>query len=380
MKVAGTALSERLTTLNTIDKAKSVFTLLPALALGLLVCILLGLTVGAGPLDLAETIWTGAWGSTDAALNTLSKLTPLLLTGLAVALAYRAGLLNIGCEGQLSLGALMAAAFAQAAASLPPFLLLPLTLLAGAGAGGLLAYPAILLRHRRGVHEVISTLLLNYLAIYLCGYLVSGPLGDGTAMGRTPLLPEGARMPVIVSSGSLAFTAAPVAALALCFAAALWLRKTVWGFEAACTGTVFDAAANSGISAERWQRRIFIMSGALAGLAGAMEICAVHHRFYRSFSPGYGFDGLTGAFLVNASPEWLWLSTLFLASLRSADKLLQIGLNISPNFILVAQAVLLCSVVCRERLGLLLKSLFARLRRGSKHDVVFAGTDSTDAH
>jgi simple sugar transport system permease protein len=89
---------------------------------------------------------------------------------------------------------------------------------------------------------------------------------------------------------------------------------------------------------------IFVISGALAGLAGALEVCAVHHRFYRSFSPGYGFDGLTAAFLANGSPEWLWLSTLFLGSLRSSDKWLQIGLNLSPNFILVVQAVLLLAV------------------------------------
>ncbi|MHC1728632.1 MAG: ABC transporter permease [Syntrophobacteraceae bacterium] len=365
--------------LSIINKIKPVLTLLPALSAGLVVCMLLAAAVGAGPLDLVETIWIGSWGSADAAINTLTKLTPLLLTGLAVALAYRAGLLNIGCEGQLTLGALASAAFAQMAASMPPFLLLPLTLLAGAVAGGIWAYPAVLLRRRRDVHEVISTLLLNYVAIYLCSYLVSGPLGDGTAMGRTPPIPPGAQMPPILSSGSLFLTPAPLIALVLCFVAALWLQKTIWGFEATSAGANLEAAANAGISAEQWQTRVFIASGALAGFAGAMEICAVHHRFYRSFSPGYGFDGLTAAFLVNSSPEWLWLSTLFLASLRSADKLLQIGLNISPNFILVAQAVLLLSVVCQARIRFWLESLLSRLRRGSRQDVVSAGTDSADS-
>ena len=172
-------------------------------------CMAMAATVGVGPLDLVETIWTGAWGSTDAAVNTIARMTPLLLTGLAVALAYKVGLLNIGCEGQLTLGALVSAAFARAAAPLPAFLLLPLTLLAGALSGALWAYPAVLLRSRRGVNEVISTLLLNYIAIYLCSYLVSGPLGDGTAMGRTPPIPPGAELSPLFHAGSLSFTSAP---------------------------------------------------------------------------------------------------------------------------------------------------------------------------
>ncbi|MGA2403203.1 MAG: ABC transporter permease [Syntrophobacteraceae bacterium] len=337
-------------------------TLIPALAGGTLICMGLALAAGVGPLDLLRTIWSGSWGSEEAAVNTLVKMTPLLLAGLAVALAYRVGLLNIGCEGQLTIGALASASFAVAAAPLPAFLLLPLTLAAGAVAGGLWALPAVLLRQRRGVHEVISALLLNYMAIYLCSYLVSGPLGDGTAMGRTPAIPAGAEMPEILRSGSLFVTPAPLMALAFCFAAYVWLSKTVWGFEARSVGANFDAAVNAGISASKWQVMIFVKSGALAGLAGALEVCAVHHRFYRSFSPGYGFDGLTAAFLANGSPEWLWLSTLFLASLRSADKWLQIGLNLSPNFILVVQAVLLLSVASQGRIRPSLGSLFSSVR------------------
>src|SRR5208337_5144575 len=188
--------------------------LIPAPAAGALICMGLALAAGVGPLDLLRTVWEGSWGSAEAAINTVAKMTPLLLTGLAVALAYRAGLLNIGCEGQLTIGALVSASFAVGAAHLPALLLLPLTLAAGAVSGGLWAVPAVLLRQRRGVHEVISALLLNYMAIYLCSYLVSGPLGDGTAMGRTPPIPAGAQMPEILRSGSLFLTPAPLMALA----------------------------------------------------------------------------------------------------------------------------------------------------------------------
>ncbi|MCE5335625.1 MAG: ABC transporter permease [Desulfobacteraceae bacterium] len=345
-----------------IRKSRSASTLLPAIVTGVAVCMGLGGLAGVGPLDLVETIWTGAWGGTDAAMNTLSKMTPLLLTGLSVALAYSAGLLNIGCEGQLTLGALVCATVARLAPPLPGFLLLPLALLSGALVGGVFAYPAVVLRQRRGVHEVITTLILNYIAIYACSYFVSGPLGDGTAMGRTPLIPEGARMAEIVRSGSLYLTAAPPAALLMCFAARFWLSRTVWGFEARASGSNPEAATNAGIAASKWQVGMFVVSGALAGLAGAMEVCAVHHRFYRSFSPGYGFDGLTAAFLANGAPGWLWLSTVFLASLRSADKWLQIGLNVSPNFILVVQAVLLFTVTCQGGIKSCLDRVVLRFR------------------
>ncbi len=324
--------------------------LLPAVIIGILCCIALALLSGAQPFDIVVAVWDGAWGSQSSAANSLSKVTPLLLTGLSVALAYQGNMLNIGGEGQLTLGALASAAFAVVASPLPWFLSMPLTLLVGALAGGLWALPSVWLRQKRGVHEVISTLLLNYLAIYLAEYLVLGPLGDGSAMGRTPEIPTGAVWSPLVQFGAQGVTAAPFMALVLCFAAQIWLSRTVWGYEVMAVGSNSSAARSAGIEVERWQRRIFVLSGALAGLAGALEVTAVHHRFYRAFSPGYGFDGITVAFLVKATPGWLWLSGLLLASLRSADKWLQLVIGISPNTILVIQAVLLLCVACRWKL------------------------------
>lgn len=323
--------------------------LLPAVAVGGVACVILAVLSGVHPFAILTAIWNGAWGSQVSIATTLTKVTPLLLTGLAVALAYQTNLLNIGCEGQLTLGALSAASFAVVAAPLPWPVLLPLTLLIGAFAGGLWAMPAIYLRQQRGVHEVISTLLLNYLALYLADYLVLGPLGDGTAMGRTPSIsPETALAPLL-QVGTQGLTAAPLMALALSLAAQIWLGRTIWGFEVMATGNNPPGARAAGIAASRWQRRIFMLSGALAGLAGALEVLAVHHRFYRAFSPGYGFDGITAAFLVKAAPGWLWLSSLLLASLRAADKWLQLMVGISPSIILVIQAILLLAVACHWR-------------------------------
>ncbi len=322
--------------------------LFPALAAGFLVCVIVALLAGAGPFDVITAILDGAWGSEDAAATTLSKLTPLLLTGLAVSMAYQAKLLNIGCEGQLTVGALASAGFAASAVNLPAFILIPLTAALGAFAGALWSYPGIWLKQRRGVHEVITTIFMNYLAVYLCDFLVLGPMGDGTAMGRTPEIAPGAVWPLLWRYGASGVTAAPFFALFLSLIAQVWLTRTYWGFEARAAGSGPKSAGAAGIAVDSWQRRMFIVSGALAGLAGALEVVAVHHRFYRSFSPGYGFDGITAAFLVNISPGWIWLSGLLLAGMRTADKWLQVMLGISPSSIYVIQAILLLAVASQQ--------------------------------
>lgn len=335
--------------LAAMSRHRFLHTFIPALGVGLLFCMALALLLGAPPLALLSTIWTGAWGSKEATATTLAKVTPLLLTGLAVSVAFRANLLNIGCEGQLTLGALAAAGFSVLASPLPGIVLLPLTVVVGALVGGLWALPAVWLRQKNGVHEVISSLLLNYIAIFLADFLVLGPLGDGSPMGRTPLIPEGAIWPPLWRLGAVGLTAAPGLAVLLCFAVHLWLTRTYWGFEVAATGNNALAARTAGIAVDAWQKRLFVASGALAGLAGALEVVAVHHRFYRAFSPGYGFDGITVAFLVDGAPGFLPLSGLLLASLRAADKWLQLSLGISPSTIFVLQALLLLAVACQPR-------------------------------
>lgn len=313
----------------------------------LFVVIVLGMVLLHQPLALVVAIWQGAWGSLGSSATTLTKTTPLVLTGLAVAVAYRTGLLNIGCEGQLAIGALTTASVAIRAAALPAIVLVPLSVAAGALAGAIWAWPAVWLRQRRGVHEVISTLLLNYVAIYLAEYLVRGPLGDGSAMARTPVIPEQAVWKPLIQMGTLGITAAPLLVLILSLLAQAWFCRTVWGFEATAVGCNAIAAERAGIDVPRWRTRLFVTSGAIAGLAGALEVLTVHHRFYAAFSPGYGFDGITVAFLVKGEPGWLWMSGLLLATLRAADKWLQLALGISPNVILILVAMLLLAVTCQ---------------------------------
>lgn len=319
----------------------------PAVLAGAGIFAIIALLAGVGPWRLLLAIHEGAWGSADVSAATITKMTPLVLTGLAVALAYRVNLLNIGCEGQLTLGALSAATVTHAAGSLPSWLLPLLGLTTGLVVGGLWAYPAVWLKRKRDVHEVITTLLLNILAIHIAEYLVLGPLGDGTAMGRTPEIPQSATLRPVLQAGVFGITAAPFGAVILALALQLWLTRTVWGYEATMTGSNTAAASASGIGAGRWQGRLFLASGALAGLAWALEVLTVHHRFYRAFSPGYGFDGIAVAFLAGCIPGLVWLSASLIASLRAADKWLQLTLGMSPSVILVIEAGLLLAVICR---------------------------------
>lgn len=320
-----------------------------ALLTGLAVCAMLAWVMGVGPWGLLKAVVEGSLGSPQSIAATIAKLTPLLLNGLAVALAYRAGLLNIGCEGQMTLGALAAATFAARAVDLTGVLLVPLSLVLGAVVGAVWAHPALWLRRRRNVHEVLTTLLLNTLALYLAELLVLGPLGDGTAIGRTVPVARQAYLPGVAFEPGASVSLAPIIALVLAGAAQVWLSRTVWGYETRATGMSPAAARAAGIDADRWQARLFWLSGALAGLAGALEVLGVHHRFYRAFSPGYGFDGITVAFLANGSPGWLCASGFLVAMLRSSDKYLQLTLGLSPSLIWVIQAILLLSVACHAR-------------------------------
>lgn len=321
-----------------------------ATAVGLAVCAVVARAMGVGPWTLLMAIVEGSVGSAQAAGATIAKLTPLILNGLAVAIAYRAGLLNIGCEGQMTLGALAAAVFATRADGWSGALSIPVAVALAGVVGSLWVLPALWLRRRRNVHEVLTTLLLNTLALHLADLLVVGPLGDGTAIGRTALIDAQAYLPSLAFARGAVVSLAPLIALVLAFAAQVWLSQTMWGFEARATGMNPLAASISGIDAGQWQRRMFLLSGFLAGTAGALEVLGVHHRFYRAFSPGYGFDGITVAFLANGSPGWLCVSGFLIAMLRSADKWLQLSLNISPSLIWIIQAILLLSVACQVRI------------------------------
>jgi simple sugar transport system permease protein len=252
------------------------------------------LYAGAGPGEAARALFQGSLGNARVLSGTLKETTPLLIAGLAVFLALRAGMFNIGVEGQLLLGAACAAAVALRVPGMGGVILAAVV---GAVAGALWALPAALIRAYRNGHEVITTIMLNNIASLMTAALVAGPLKDPTQEAPTT-----ANLPTMLGAvyrqRPLEISVALVVGLVLVFVVWFWLRRTVSGYELQAVGANATAARYAGVHPPRVMVRAMLCSGAIAGLGGALQVVAYEGRFYSGFSPGYGFDGLGIALLA----------------------------------------------------------------------------------
>lgn len=331
----------------------------PARALGTL-AVTLGIAVGAmaatlALMDIAApdallALWRGAFGSVHAVTSaTLVRAVPLVLTGLAVALAFRAGVFNIGAEGQLLAGAAAAAAVAGVAGNTPGGLVLPLMLVAGITAGGAWAGIAAWLRHRFGVLEVISTILLNFVALHLVGFLVRGPLQEPTGIyPQTPMLEPAARLPVLIPGTRLHAGAA----IALLVAVAMWwmLRETSAGFRVRVAGANADAAASAGeVHVAAVTARSFLLSGAIAGLAGAVELTGVTYALYENLSPGYGYTAIAVALLARLHPLIVLAAGVLFGALEVGAAAMQRDAGVPSALVHALTAVAILGVLAAAR-------------------------------
>ncbi len=281
------------------------------------------LAVGVDPLRALSALAAGAFGDAIALENTLVRAGPLALIGLGTCLAFRASVWNIGGEGQFLAGALAATAVAtRLAPAAPAGVLLPLVVVAGALAGALLGAVCAALKVGRGVSEVLSTLLLNFIAALAVAWLVHGPLREASgAYPQSDALPAAAQLAVLpglrrVHYGLLAALVLPVATWAYLFRSAAGLRVRA-------VGVAPDAARYAGISPARETVAVLVLSGALAGLAGALEVAGVTARLFESLSPGYGFTAIAVALLARLQPLAVLPSALFFAALASGSGSLQ---------------------------------------------------------
>lgn len=332
---------------------------LAAVAASLLVSFAAIALSGRDPLAGFGHLVSGAAGGPGPLGETAIKAAVLILTGLSVAVAFTVGLFNIGAEGQLIWGALAAAVTGQ----LDWPLALPLALCAAALAGGAWGLLAGLLKVRRGVHEVISTILLNWIAIHLVhGWLVAGPLAAATSgasisIAGTSPVSQAAWLPRLFS-GSRLDLGFP---LALCIAAGVWflLTRTRRGFEWRAVGAGAEAACASGIPSGRRVCEAMALSGALAGVAGALLILGTEHKYPGVFRTGYGFDGIAVALVGGGTAAGTAVAGLFFGAVRAGATRLQLS-QIHPSFAELIQglAVLL---VAAPRIFL---PLWKRLRGG----------------
>ncbi|MEI4473759.1 ABC transporter permease [Frigidibacter sp. MR17.24] len=289
----------------------------PVVALGCVAVFggALAALAGADPLAIFGLIVTGAAGSKFAALETLNRATPLIFTGLAVAVAFRARLWNIGAEAQLYAGALMAVVLGSGALPWPGYALIPAMLAAAMAAGALMLIGPAVLKLRFGVDEVVTTLLLNFVMLLFVSMLLEGPLKDPMGMGwpRSPAILREARLPRIVTGLRLHWGFG----LALIAAVAVWVidRRTVAGFEMRAVGAGEAAARFAGIRVPRVVIATAALSGALAALAGLSEVAGLRGALTMDLSPGYGYTGIVVAMLAGLNPLGVVAAALFVAAI-----------------------------------------------------------------
>ena len=321
---------------------------LVALAVALL-ALLLALT-GHDTGAALSALWRGSLGSPYAIHSaTLVRATPLVLAGLAVAVAFGGGVLNVGAEGQLLVGGAVAAAIGvRLAPALGP-LTIPAALVAGATCGAAWAGVAALLRHRFGVLEVISTIMLNFVALYGVGYLVRGPLQEPLRIyPQSPTLEAGARLPMLVPGTRLHVG---FALAVICAAAAWWvLRATAAGFRLRATGlNPFAAASAGGVRVARTTAAAFLVSGALAGLAGAVEVTGVTYALYENLSPGYGYTAIAVALLARLDPLATLGTGILFGALEAGAGAMQRDAGVPSVVVDVVEATLILIVVALGR-------------------------------
>ena len=274
---------------------------LVAVLLALLVGAVVILWAGRNPLLAYYALWTASFGSWRGFGEALVSITPLIFTGLSVAFAFRTGLFNIGAEGQFIVGQMGAAVAGYMFTGLPAVIHVPLALLSGALVGAIWAGIPGILKARLGAHEVINTIMMNYIALYFTHYLVIGPLKGHSYLPVTEQVLDSARLwrflpPTRANIGF--FVALAMAAVVYVI---LW--RTTLGYECRAVGLNPEAAQYAGISVSRSLVTSMLISGALAGMGGAVQVLGVQHRFYDLFGfTGYGFDGNAVALLGNNHP------------------------------------------------------------------------------
>ncbi|HCY86068.1 MAG TPA: ABC transporter permease [Desulfobacteraceae bacterium] len=316
-----------------------------AVAAALSVCSLLILWSGASPVQGWLLMVKGALGSKFAISETLTRATPLIFTGLAAAVAFKAKLWNIGGEGQFYLGACMAILLGTDT-GLSAWALIPWLFVAGALAGGLFLLVPTLLKTHMNVDEVVTTLLLNFVVLLFVNWLVFGPWKDPMSMGWPQSAPvvDAAALPVLLAKTRLhlGFVLGVGAAVLVW----LFMERTVWGFEIRAVGHNPNASRFAGMPVNAVIVRTALISGGLAAMAGVSELLGVKGYLTTDLSPGFGYTGIVVAMLAALHPLGVVASALFVAMIYIGADSMSRAINISNYIADVTTAVSLLAVLC----------------------------------
>lgn len=344
--------------------------LLPGLALltALLIGAVIMLLFGDNPLEAYQGLFSGALGNARGWASTVRRMTPLILTGLSVATAFKAGLFNIGASGQFLMGTVAAVAVGINFEGLPGVIHLPLALLAGILGGVLWGAIPGLLKVYTGAHEVIVTIMLNYIASNFAGWTVyaggsqgqtPGPLWDPTAgaVSETPDVLLSARIPYLIDPPYRVHWGF---ILAILVALLIWwlIYKTIIGFEIRTVGQNLKAARYAGMHVNWTIVFTMVLAGGLAGMAGAIDALGVNYKFAPEFTGAVGFDGITVALLGQTHPIGVVLASFMFGTLDAGGARMQFESGVSADIIQVIQALVLAFVAA----PILIRTIF-RLRR-----------------
>lgn len=323
-----------------------------AVLLALLVGVFLLLALGANPFAAYYALFNGALGNVSGITQALTKATPLLLVGVGICIAFRGGVINIGGEGQIIVGAIAATALSLALRTWPGWLLLPLTLAAGALAGAAWGGIAGFLKARLSVNEILSTVMLNQIALQLMNFLLRGPMLDPKQIEAGTNIPQSEALPEIVWLTRLMprtlLHSGIILAVILAILVYLLLWRTTIGYRIRAVGLNSAAARYAGIPVAGYLTLSLVLSGAFAGLAGAVEVTGVHHRMLEGLSGGYGFSGIVAALFGKLHPLGaIPASFLFGALLVGADKM-QRTVQVPNALIVVLNGLVVLFVVASE--------------------------------
>lgn len=303
--------------------------------------------IGIDPIKAYANLLDGAFGSVYGLTETIVKFVPLTLTGLAVAITYKSGFFNIGGEGQFYIGALLCAAVALSAGDLPFLVVLPAVLLAGLLGGGLAIVLPALLKAKFEVNEIFSTFMLNFVAIYLVSYLISGPMKEPEALsGRTALISPSAWLPRAIPGTRL--HAGVLVALLSAFLLYFIMNSTTLGYGIRAVGASSKAARYAGMNVPRTLIAAAVIGGALAGLAGAVEVAGIYHRLANEISPfpiGYGYLGIWVGLVGRMNALGVLVSSFLFSFMMVGGQAMTLRLGVPVGMVYVIQGLIVIFVI-----------------------------------
>lgn len=327
------------------DRLIRVITPFVSVIIAMLIGSLFILASGNNPIVAFGALFQGAFGSQRAIGETLLRSTPLIFTGLALAYGFRSGLFNIGAEGQLFLGGLGAAWVGLLVGGLSWVFAIPIILLAAALFGAAWAFIPALMKARIGANEVITTMMFSYIGKYLVSWVIQYPLSDKSGIPQTPQVPVSSTLPRL--NQVLPFLQPTRAhmgfVLAIAMAVVVWaaLKYTTLGYEARAVGFNPFASQAGGISVSSTIIKSLCISGALAGIAGAVEVMGVYGRLFDSFSSGFGFTGIAVALLAKNNPIGVIAAALLFGALSAGAGTMQLESGVSQQVVAIIQGIII---------------------------------------